>query len=195
MHCLRTNTASETAMASSIASLRCELRLSRAAFAAAPPSASAVWATSVVLAVGSNPSGVPLPYVRATRARALIHDNAPFKPGAQVRVEMEFVSTHHRTQPAFPCPRRVNSPHDSHVFALQRCAVGQRQRHNLFGGTRSAVFDMRGSGALRPGMVGLPRGAGRSAGSSVRPPRTRFDPGAAAAKTARRKRKVICDQS
>ena len=72
------NIASEAAMASSIASLRCELHLSRAAFAAAPPSASAVWATSVVPAAGSNSSGVPLPYVRATRAHAPIHVNAPF---------------------------------------------------------------------------------------------------------------------
>ena len=74
-HCLR------TAMASSITSLRCELHLLRAAFAAAPPSASAVLSTSVAPPAGSNPSGVPLPYGRVTRAHAPMHVKCPVQTG------------------------------------------------------------------------------------------------------------------
>ena len=70
-----------SAVASSLTSLRCELLLLRAAFAAAPPSASAVLSTSVAPPAGSNPSGVPLPYGRVTRAHAPIHAKCPAQAG------------------------------------------------------------------------------------------------------------------
>ena len=99
------NIASEAAMASSTSSLRCELHLLRAAFAAAPPSASAVLSTSVVPAAGSSPSGVPLLYVRATRAHAPIHVKCPVQTGrAKCGWSGVRVHTLHRTPPAYPFP-------------------------------------------------------------------------------------------
>ena len=61
-------------------SLRCEVHLLRAAFAAAPIPASAA-VSAVPPPPEGNPSGVTLPYVRATRAHAPIHVKCPIQDG------------------------------------------------------------------------------------------------------------------
>ena len=63
-----------------ITSLRCEVHLLRAAFAAAPFLASAA-VSAVPPPPEGNPSGVTLPYVRATRAHAPIHVKCPIQDG------------------------------------------------------------------------------------------------------------------
>ena len=129
----------------------------------------------------NNPSGVTLPYVWATRAHAPIHVNAPFKPAAPNAGGMKFVPSHHRT------PAAHSFPYDSsqHITAMcSRCRMLCRPAtaaHPLRRGPERCLRHA-GSGALRPGMMGLPGGRRAERFTTGRPRRVDFDPEPGAAK-------------
>ena len=118
----------------------------------------------------NNPSGVTLPYVWATRAHAPIHVNAPFKPAAPNAGGMKFVPSHHRT------PAAHSFPYDSsqHITPMcSRCRMLCRPAtaaHPLRRGPERCLRHA-GSGALRPGMMGLPGWRRAERFTTVRPRR------------------------
>ena len=106
----------------------------------------------------------------------------------------EVRPSHHRT------PAAHSFPYDSsqHITAMcSRCRMLCRPAtaaHPLRRGPERCLRHA-GSGALRPGMMGLPGGRRAERFTTVRPRRVDFDPEPGAAKEARRRRKVICDHS